>query len=123
MKKNIQDETLGLSFINRLRPVTYNFKLPSEYPTDFPYYDAEDKNPKTDKLQHGIIAQEVKEAMTAEGNDTFNGYELANDGIHSISEEPFIYPMINAIKELSSKIDALETENTALKARVATLEG
>jgi len=123
MKKNIQDDTLGLSFINRLRPVTYNFKLPSEYPEDFPYYDAEDKNPKTDKLQHGIIAQEVKEAMTAEGNDTFNGYDLANDGIHSISEEPFIYPMINAIKELSSKIDALETENTALKARVATLEG
>ena len=46
MKKNIQDETLGLSFINRLRPVTYNFRLPSEYPEDFPYYDPEDKNPK-----------------------------------------------------------------------------
>ena len=123
MKKNIQDETLGLSFINRLRPVTYNFRLPSEYPEDFPYYNAEDKNPKTDKLQHGIIAQEVKTAMTAEGNTTFNGYELANDGVHSISEEPFIYPIINAIKELSTKIDTLETENTALKARVTTLEG
>jgi hypothetical protein len=122
MKKNIQDETLGLSFINRLRPVTYNFRLPSEYPEDFPYYDAENKNPKTDQLQHGIIAQEVKEAMTAEGNDTFNGYQLANDGVHSVSESNFIYPMIKAMQELSAKVDALETENTALKARVTTLE-
>ena len=122
MKKNIQDETLGLSFINRLRPVTYNFRLPSEYPEDFPYYDPEDKNPKTDVLQHGIIAQEVKAAMEAEGNDTFNGYQLANDGVHSVSESNFVYPMIKAMQELSAKIDALETENTALKARVKTLE-
>ena len=122
MKKNIQDETLGLSFINRLRPVTYNFRLPSEYPEDFPYYDAEDKNPKTDVLQHGIIAQEVKAAMEAEGNDTFNGYQLANDGVHSVSESNFVYPMIKAMQELSAKVDALETENTALKARVKTLE-
>ena len=122
MKKNIQDETLGLSFINRLRPVTYNFRLPSEYPEDFPYYDAEDKNPKTDVLQHGIIAQEVKAAMEAEGNDTFNGYQLANDGVHSVSESNFVYPMIKAMQELSAKVDSLETENTALKARVETLE-
>ena len=122
MKKNIQNETLGLSFINRLRPVTYNFRLPSEYPEDFPYYDAENKNPKTDQLQHGILAQEVKAAMTAEGNDTFNGYQLANDGVHSVSESNFVYPMIKAMQELSAKVDALETENTALKARVKTLE-
>ena len=108
--------------MRHLRPVTYNFRLPSEYPEDFPYYDAEDKNPKTDKLQHGIIAQEVKEAMTAEGNDTFNGYELANDGVHSVSESNFIYPMIKAMQELSAKVDALETENTALKERVQELE-
>jgi outer membrane murein-binding lipoprotein Lpp len=31
--------------------------------------------------------------------------------------------MIKAMQELSAKIDALETENTALKARVTTLEG
>ena len=122
MKKNIVDEKLGLSFINRLRPVTYNFRLPSEYPEDFPYYDPEDKNPKTDQLQHGILAQEVKAAMEAEGNDTFNGYQLANDGVHSVSESNFVYPMIKAIQELSAKVDALETENTALKARVKTLE-
>jgi len=31
--------------------------------------------------------------------------------------------LIKAVKELSAKIDTLETENTALKARVTTLEG
>ena len=31
--------------------------------------------------------------------------------------------IVKAIQELSAKIDTLETENTALKARVTTLEG
>jgi len=124
MKKNITDDTLGLSFINRLRPVTFNFRKASEYPEDFIYYDATNKNSKDDTItHHGLIAQEVKAAMDAESCTTFEGYELANDGVHSVSEGNFIYPMIKAIKELSAKVDALETENTALKARVTTLEG
>ena len=124
MKKNITDDTLGLSFINRLRPVTFNFRKSSEYPQDFIYYDETDKNSKDDTItHHGLIAQEVKAAMDAENNTSFKGYELANDGVHSVSEGNFIYPMIKAIKELSAKVDALETENTALKARVTTLEG
>ena len=124
MKKNITDDTLGLSFINRLRPVTFNFRKASEYPEDFIYYDATNKNSKDDTItHHGLIAQEVKAAMDAESNTTFKGYDLANDGVHSISEGNFVYPLIKAVKELSEKVDALETENTALKARVTTLEG
>ena len=124
MKKNITDDTLGLSFINRLRPVTFNFRKASEYPEDFIYYDATNKNSKDDTItHHGLIAQEVKAAMDAESNTTFKGYDLANDGVHSISEGNFVYPLIKAVKELSAKVDALETENTALKARVTTLEG
>ena len=123
MKKNITDDTLGLSFINRLRPVTFNFRKASEYPEDFIYYDATNKNSKDDTItHHGLIAQEVKAAMDAESNTTFKGYDLANDGVHSISEGNFVYPLIKAVKELSAKVDALETENTALKARVKTLE-
>ena len=123
MKKNITDDTLGLNFINRLRPVTFNFKKASEYPEDFPYYDETDVNSKDDTItHHGLIAQEVKASMDAESNTTFKGYKLANDGVHSVSESNFVYPLIKAVQELSAKVDALESENTALKARVKTLE-
>jgi hypothetical protein len=116
MKKNIADDTLGLSFINRLRTVTYNFKKASEYPEDFIYYDETNKNSKDDTItHHGLIAQEVKAAMDAESNTTFKGYDLANDGVHSISEGNFVYPLIKAVQELLAK-------NTALEARVKTLE-
>jgi hypothetical protein len=38
MKKDIQTDTLGLSFINDLRPVTYKYKAPSEYPKEWLSY-------------------------------------------------------------------------------------
>tara|TARA_Y100000310_G_C20536352_1_gene741054 strand:- start:41 stop:1135 length:1095 start_codon:yes stop_codon:yes gene_type:complete len=123
MKKNITDDTLGLSFINRLRPVTYNFKKASEYPEDFIYYDETDANSKDDTItHHGLIAQEVKAAMDAESNTSFKGYELANDGVHSVSEGNFIYPLVKSIQELSTKVKSLEEENTSIKARLTALE-
>ena len=52
-----------------------------------------------------------------------NEKDLLTDGKAHISgyqEKDAIY--VSAVKELSAKVDTLETENTALKARVKTLE-
>jgi len=109
MKKDITTENLGLSFIDRLRPVTYKWRKPSEYPTDFIYYNADDEYSKnTAATQYGIIAQEVKAAMDAESNTTFNGYTLSNDGTHAISEAQFVFPLIKAVQELSARLKTLE---------------
>ena len=43
-------------------------------------------------------------------------------GQQGISYEMFVMPLIKAVQELSAKIDALESENTAIKARLDTLE-
>jgi hypothetical protein len=118
LKKNIQDETLGLSFINRLRPVKYEWKASNELDQSNPYY-SETNERATEITMHGLIAQEVKEALDAEGVNTFNGWDEGLDGIQSISREMFITPLIKAIQELKTIVDTQAAEIAELKAKVA----
>ena len=115
LKTNIQDDTLGLSFINRLNPVTYNWKPSNDIDKSLPYYKEENER-DTNVTMHGLVAQEVKTALDAEGVDTFAGWGEGLDGVQTISREMFVSPLIKSIQELSTKLDA------AL-ARIATLEG
>ena len=121
LKTNIQDDNLGLSFINRLNPVTYNWKASNQIDESLPYYKEENER-DTDTVMHGLVAQQVKTALDAENVDTFAGWIEGVDGVQGISREMFVSPLINAVQELSAKVDALETENTAIKARLDALE-
>ena len=105
LKTNITPDNLGLSFINRLNPVTFTWKPSNELEKDNPYY-AEENERNTTTVIHGLIAQEVKEAMEAEGCTTFNGWDEGEDGIQAISREMFITPLIKAIQELKAEFDA-----------------
>ena len=62
----------------------------------------------TDTTMHGLIAQEVKEALDKAGIDTFKGWSQDDDGVQNISREMFIIPLIKAVQELSAKVEALE---------------
>jgi len=142
LKKEITDSNLGLSFINRLRPVSYKWKKNGVRP------------------HYGLIAQEVSSSLAGEGihTDNFGGYlsddmytkvvqkpdsedtskivdvtkdysksELIKDGITDFSDYTFvssslglrygefISPLIKAVQELSAEV-------TSLKARVTELE-
>ena len=114
LKKNIQADSLGLSFINRLRAVTYEWKPSNELEQDNPYY-AEVNNRTTGVVMHGLIAQEVKAALDAEGVNTFAGWDVGSDGIQSISREMFISPLIKAVQELTAQVETLKAEVAALK--------
>jgi trimeric autotransporter adhesin len=114
LKKNIQDDTLGLSFVNRLRPVKYQWKPSNEIDPSLPYYN-EENNRNTETVMHGLVAQEVKAALDAEGVSTFAGWDVGSDTIQAISREMFVTPLINAIKELSAKCDSLQAEINTLK--------
>ncbi len=108
-KTDIKDETLGLEFINDLRPVTYKHKSPSEFPKEWDAYDADDKEPMGgDKTIHGFIAQEVKEAMDNANVDTFQGWSDGIDGRQRVSFEAMVMPLIKAVQELSAKVEELE---------------
>lgn len=115
LKRNIQDDTLGLDFINDLRTVTFQWKDSSTVPQELKGYSA--KNQMTmDVTMHGMIAQEVKAALDTAGISTFGGWDIQDDGTQSLSREMFVIPLLKAVQELSAK-------NTALEARITTLEG
>ena len=114
LKTNIQDDTLGLSFINRLNPVTYKWKPSPEIDKSLPYYKEENER-NTDVTMHGLVAQQVKTALDAEGVDTFAGWAEGLDGVQTISREMFISPLIKAIKELSAEVETLKTKVAALE--------
>jgi hypothetical protein len=117
LKTNVIDDSLGLSFINRLRPVTFNWKASNEIDPSLPYYNEVNKRDTTTVI-HGLIAQEVKAALDAEGCSTFNGWDAGNeDMIQAISREMFISPLIKAIQELSAKLDAANARIAALEAK------
>ena len=113
-KQNIQSDTLGLSFINRLRTVTYQWKPNNELPTTFSDYSEENVK-DTATVMHGLVAQEVKAALDAEGITTFEGWGEAADGSQVVSREMFVIPLIKAIQELTAQIETLKAEVAALK--------
>jgi hypothetical protein len=106
-KRNVNDDSLGLSFINNLRPVTFQWKPSNEFPKEWDEY-SEENNMNLDAVIHGMIAQEVKEALDKEGVDTFGGWKERKDGSQTISREMFITPLINAVKELSTQVEELK---------------
>jgi trimeric autotransporter adhesin len=109
LKKNIKSSTIGLDFINELRPITYQWKPNNEIPTDMMGY-AETNVKDTEKVIHGFIAQEVKEAIDKYGDENFSGWELdkADGKTQRIKKEMFIMPIVKAIQELSARVKELE---------------
>ena len=104
LKNTIVDSDLGLSFINKLRPVSYKWNQKEEENLD-------------SKTHYGLIAQEIETALTSEGKtlNDFAGVFKPDDykddgtgGAMGISLGEIISPLIKAIQELSAKVDALE---------------
>jgi hypothetical protein len=112
IKKNIKTSSAGLSFINDLNPVIFNYKLKSELEPNHPNYE-EDSNEslQNSKTNHGFIAQEVKEAIdnNPEIKDGFNGWSVNEyNDYQRVSESSFIPMIVKAIQELSDKVKELE---------------
>ncbi len=61
-------------------------------------------------VMHGMIAQEVKEALDKAGVDTFGGWKERADGSQKISREMFVIPLIKAVQELSAEVEELKAK-------------
>ena len=117
-KTDITDFTHGLSWINKLRPVTYRWDDRINYSKDLSVVP--DGTHKKPKLDIGLIAQEELEIEKEHGfanneDDMLITTENA-EGNYGMQYERLVPILINAVKELSAKNDALE-------ARIKTLEG
>ena len=113
IKHSITDLPYGLSYIMKLRPVSYYKKQPKNYPQELKdkfYPDGKVREVGAedyDKLQVGFIAQEVK-AVNAEMNAENNIVNVDEDGFHRMDYDKLVVPMIKAIQELTAKVEKLE---------------
>ena len=98
LKNTITDSTLGLNFIDSLRPVSYKLNNKS-------------------RTHYGLIAQEVKTTLDSLSVNTqdFAGYvdpSVTNDddnGPLGLRYSEFIAPIIKAIQELKEEVEKLKT--------------
>jgi hypothetical protein len=94
IKKNIKNYNRGLKEVLKLRPVEFKFNSSSGY----------DKKTR-DKVNRGLIADEVVKIMP-ECIGTMKNKKFGT--IKSLDAMPISYAVINAIKELNSRILKLE---------------
>lgn len=98
LKSNIYNSNLGLSFISKLRPVSYVRK-----------------NDESGKTEYGLIAQEIEETLKTEGVENTGMLTITDNGEYQLRYNDLLAPMIKAIQELKA-------ENEALKKRIEKLE-
>ena len=120
-KADITNFTIGLNWVKDLRPVTYRWDKRSWYGTDEEPYGTPDGSKKKTKVNIGFLAQEALEVEKANGfgdsADNMLVCNLTEDGQrYGMKYERLVPILVNAIKELSAKNDALETRIAALEA-------
>ena len=109
-KRNIKDSDLGLEFINKLRPVTYQWKPQNELPKEWENY-SETNRYDLDKVHMGFIAQEVKAVIDEyDAPPEVAGWMQDADGMQRLGESKLITPLIKAVQELTAKVEELENK-------------
>jgi len=95
--------TDGLAALQQLQPVHYHYK--SDNPLKLP----------SQPEYVGVVAQQVQTAIPEAVQKNPAGYLTVNN-------DPVIWTMVNAIKELNRKVEQKEAENTELKQQLADLK-
>lgn len=107
LKTKIQKSELGLNFISRLQPVTYEYRAEGQNGIEYT----------------GLIAQDV-EKILKDLNASFSGLvKPTNEKDHySIRYGDFVVPLINAVKEQQDQIEKLQQQNKYLIEKMEALE-
>ena len=115
LKENITDSTAGLSFINDLRPVTYNWKKAKDVPNDLPQYIDGSDDPclgyEYGTELHGFVAQEVKTVIDnhSEVKDGQAVWQTDETTVQTLAPSALIPMLVKAIQELSAEIETLKS--------------
>ena len=113
-KKNIQESKIGLEFINKLRPITYETRPTSEYPDEFQIPEESKNDKTTGRVWDGLISQEVKAVMD-EMDVGFSGWSENIYTKQQLQYGKFVMPLIKAVQELSEKVESQQKEIEELK--------
>jgi trimeric autotransporter adhesin len=125
IKDNIKDDVQGLSFITKLRPVTYNLNIHRQNDMTLREKIKDDKEwPEKYAIEKkkitGFLAQQVEEAAKACNYD-FHGVTKPEkqDGLYSLSYAEFVVPLVKAVQEQQAIIEKLQKKLEELEKRVA----
>jgi hypothetical protein len=113
VKKDIEDSTVGLNFINDLRPRTFNYKNKGDIPEEFRgYEEGSTESYKYSTTNHGFIAQEVKAVIDNHTDiaDGFKLWDVRETGQQEVAEAALIPMLVKAIQELSAEVEKLKGE-------------
>jgi hypothetical protein len=117
LKENVQDATVGLQFINELRPITYQWKKKKDVPTDMPQYKKGSNEPSVGLeygvQYHGFIAQEVKAVIDKHDDvkDGQNIWKTGDDEVQKIAKGGLIPMLVKAVQELSADVEELKSKS------------
>jgi hypothetical protein len=133
-KQNLQEDVPGLSFLLKLRPLTYTLDashlaahLQEGRIEDFEKENGnapqrpsalalQSRQAKSRVRQTGFVAQEVEQAAQSIGFD-FSGVDKPEneEGLYGLRYAEFVPPLVKAVQEQQAEIEALKTENERLK--------
>lgn len=131
IKNNVTENVIGLNFINKLRPVSYNVdyhKLSHMLQETNPQRSvsqamADARTLKSQKTDFGFIAQEVSNTLK-ELKMEFQGVNepTTPNGLYKISYASFVVPLVKAVQELDSENSLLEKKNQELKTELENIK-
>jgi hypothetical protein len=108
IKRNIVDNSIGLEFVDKLRPRKF------------------ERKDQPGKVFDGMIAQEVKAVMDELGIEFSGWVEPGSNGLQMLSYEVFVVPLINAVKTLSPLVNVvkdLQEQITELQQELKKIKG
>ena len=124
LKENIQETTAGLSFINDLRPVTFDWKKKKDITPELENYFEADSDDRIHGYEgityHGFIAQETQSIINNHP-EIKNGLGLVKnreDGVLTAAPASLIPILVKSIQELSTQVDELKSELLRSKRRI-----
>ncbi len=115
-KKNIQELTIGLNFITKLKPRQFNWDKREWYGDNI-----SDGSKMKEAPTAGFIAQELDETQTTTGAEWLNLVLKDNPEKWEATYGNLLPVMVKAIQELSEGLLAEKTENDKLKKEIETL--
>jgi len=121
-KANITDLKAGLGFINKLRPVSFNWDCRDWYADvddtglPIPGTGVSDGSKMRDTTVMGFISQEVIAAKADETEVALDNLILDNPDKYELKQGDIIVPLVRATQELSDIIDKQQKQIDELKA-------
>ena len=104
-------ESLGLKFVMKLKPKSYTLKqLPNMCDFAATFLDT--------RRQHGLVAQEVKEAMDELNisEQDFGAFNNEDEKVFSLRYDEFVPVLIKAVQQQLEDVDDLENRISLLEA-------